>query len=227
MWERLVSGTHGERLHTMPSVEFSVPLPQLLFLLGLGLAFLGLIGAKGTVREIAFDLSPTANRFAAVGFGVALVLVGTQYPRLFPPAAEAASPPAATSTVAEAAVPPSTPAPVVTVSASPTVTPIPAGVSASAKNWECSLPGNFYVRDRPGRTYHPNGDPLKTGDRVSVSGWSKPTDNSSDLSWFRIAVADGRTGWIISAATIGDSRLYLTCNFASEGPMYPFPQLSV
>jgi hypothetical protein len=214
----------------MPSVDFSVPLPQLLFLLGLGLAFLGLIGAKGTIREIAFDLSPTANRFAAVGFGVALVLVGTQYPRLFPPVAEAASPPAATPTVAVA--PTSLPAPVVAVAASPTSLPAPvasvaAAPVASAENWECSLPGNFHVRDHPGRTYHLNGDPLQTGDRVRVSGWSKPSDNSSDLSWFRIAVADGRIGWIISAATIGDTRLYLTCNFASEGPQYPFPQLSV
>ena len=34
----------------MPSVDFSVPLPQLLFLLGLGLAFLGLIIAVAKTR---------------------------------------------------------------------------------------------------------------------------------------------------------------------------------
>src|SRR5205823_5386876 len=131
----------------------------------LGLAFLGLIGAKGMIREIAFDLSPAANRFAAVGFGVALVLVGTQYPRLFPPAGEAATPPAVTPSVAVAAAPTTPPTPVVTVASPPTATPIPVVVAASAENWECSLPGNFHVRDRPGRTYHQNGDPLETGDR--------------------------------------------------------------
>jgi hypothetical protein len=204
----------------MPSVEFNLPLPQLLFLLGLGLAFLGLIGAKGTIREIAFDLSPTTNRFAAVGFGVALVLVGTQYPRLFPPAAGAAALPAATPAVTLAAAPTSPPIPI------ETATPIPTVAAASTKLWECSLPGNFHVRERPGNTYHLNGDPLHTGDKVKVSGWSKPTDNSSDLFWFRIAAADGRTGWMASAATIGDTRLFLRCNFASEGPVYPFPQLS-
>ncbi len=220
----------------MPSVEFSLPLPQMLFLLGLGLAFLGLIGAKGTVREIAFDLSPTANRLAAVGFGVALVLVGSQYPRLFPPAAEAAAPPAAKAAATPAATAAVTPAaaPTVTLAAAPTspptpietATPILTVVAASTKLWECSLPGNFHVRERPGNTYHVNGDPLHTGDKVKVSGWSKPTDNSSDLFWFRIAAADGRTGWMASAATIGDNtRLYLRCNFASEGPVYPFPQL--
>jgi WD40 repeat protein len=64
-------------------VNISIPVQQLLFLVGLAIAFLGVIGAHGTVREITFDLSPRVNRAAAVVFGVLLLALGTQWDRVF------------------------------------------------------------------------------------------------------------------------------------------------
>ena len=87
----------------MPSVDFSLPLPQLLFLLGLGLAFLGLIGAKGTIREIALtsvDREPLRGGWLRGGAGAG----GYAIPEVVSAAGRGGDLPAAMPTLVAAAV---------------------------------------------------------------------------------------------------------------------------
>src|SRR5262245_45060816 len=106
-------------------VDFKVPLPQLLTLAGLALAFLGAVGARGTVREISVDLSPVLNRAIAVLFGLLLVVLGVRYSALFGQEDAPATPTATVVALAAASseppvlptpAPPASPTPAATVS---------------------------------------------------------------------------------------------------------------
>jgi hypothetical protein len=207
-------------------LNFSLPVPQLLFLVGLAVAFLGLIGARGTIREITFDLSPLVNRVGAVIFGLVLLALGTQYGLFFPGDGGATPTPIVAGAVATPA-PTSVPMLAPTAAATLVPTAAPTAAPALATNFECTVQGNFNVRESPGNTFKTLGNPLKKGDKVTVLGWSDPVDGSSTQPWFKVVTADGRTGWTINSAMgPNNTRVdYPLCNFKPEAPPFPFGKL--
>jgi hypothetical protein len=89
---------------------------------------------------------------------------------------------------------------------------------AAGGAWNCTIQGNFNLRSSPGGTSNQIGAALKKGDHVQILGWSRAIDGSSDIPWFEVITADGRTGWIINSAPgPNNSRIdYPTCNFKCD-----------